>query len=90
MEVLSFLEQENHLKPLWQALPWVLGRLMTSVRVVNYRIEVGLVDLRHFSLASIKFRLDHQVSSIITLRGTLRDEVNEEKNFSIIINLTFD
>lgn len=58
MEVLSFLEQENLLGNPWQALSWVLGRLMTFVRAVNYKIEIGLVDLRHFPLASIKFRLD--------------------------------
>lgn len=52
---------------------------MAFATVVNYKNKaIGLVDLRHFSLASIKFRTDHWVSSITTLGGTLRDEVNEE------------
>ena len=52
---------------------------MAFATVVNYKNKaIGLVDLRHFSLASIKFRTDHWVSSITTLGETLRDEVNEE------------
>lgn len=52
---------------------------MAFATVVNYKSKaIGLVDLRHFSLANIKFKTDHWVSYITTLGGALRDEVNEE------------
>lgn len=46
---------------------------MAFAAVVNCKSKaIGLVDLRHFSLASIKFRTDHWVSSITTLGNIKR------------------